>query len=181
MHIADGWLLLVSLMADDVLFKLELRSVAVGWQLWIALVDGVVLFGMGLMVLSLLGSVVLFKLDCRLVAVCCWVWESLVMEGIWFVGVRWHAWVSLVVDDGLLMLERMASLMVGVKLFEMDLIAGAVGWLSLLGLVVMRGMLFTSVGIVGVVGWRGRVAFLLVDDGLFKVGLVTVAVGWRLW
>ena len=30
------------LMADDVLFKLVVRSVAVGWQLWIALVVGVV-------------------------------------------------------------------------------------------------------------------------------------------
>ena len=48
------------------------------------------------------------------------------MEGMWFVGVRWHAWVSLVVDDVLFVLERMASLMVGVKLVEMELIAGAV-------------------------------------------------------
>ena len=142
-------------MADDVLFKLVIRSVAVGWQLWIALVVGVVLVGMELMVLSLLGSVVLFKLECRLVAVCCWVWESLMMEGMWFVGVRWHAWVLLVVDDVLFVLERMASLMVGVKLVEMELIAGAVGCLSLLGLVVMCGVLFTSVGIVGVVGWCG--------------------------
>ena len=60
-------------MADDVLFMLVIRSVALGWQLWISLVVGVVLVGMELMVLSLLGSVVLFKLDCRLVAVCCWV------------------------------------------------------------------------------------------------------------
>ena len=60
-------------MASVVLFKLVFGSVSVGWQLWIALVVGVVLGGMDLMVLSLLGSVVLFKLDCRLVAVCCWV------------------------------------------------------------------------------------------------------------
>ena len=59
--------------------------------MWIALVAGVVLVGMDLMELSLLGSVVLFKLDCRLVAVCCWVWESLMMKGMWFVGVRCHA------------------------------------------------------------------------------------------
>ena len=167
-------------MADDVLFKLVIRLVAMGWQLWIALVVGVVLVGLDLMVVSLLGSVVLFKLDCRLVAVSCWVWVSLMMEGMWFVGMRWHTWVLLVVDDVLLVLERMASLMVGVKLVEMELIAGAVSWLSLLGLVVMCGVLFISVGIVGGVGWRGRVA-LLVDDGLFKMGLVTVAVGCRLW
>ena len=102
MHIADGWLLSVSLMADGVLLKLLARSVAIGWQLWIALVVGVVLVGMDLMVLSLLGSVVLFKLDCWLVAVCCWVWESLMMEGMCFVGVRWHAWVLLVADDVLI-------------------------------------------------------------------------------
>ena len=78
------------------------------------------------------------------------------MEGMWFVGVRWHAWVSLVVDDVLFVLGWMASLMVGVKLVGMEMISGAVGWLSLLGLVVMYGVLFTSVGIVGgVVGCRG--------------------------
>ena len=36
-HIADGWLLFVSLSVDGVLFKLEFRSVAVGWQVWAAL------------------------------------------------------------------------------------------------------------------------------------------------
>ena len=51
------------------LCKLVIRAVAVGWQLWIALVVGVVVGGMDLMVLSLLGSVVLFKLDRRLVSV----------------------------------------------------------------------------------------------------------------
>ena len=48
---------------------LVIRSVAVGWQLWIALMVGVVLFGMELMVLSLMGSVRLFKFDRRVVAV----------------------------------------------------------------------------------------------------------------
>ena len=56
-------------MANDVLFNLEFRSVAVGWQLWIALMVGVVLFGMELVVVSLMVSVRLFKLDRRLVAV----------------------------------------------------------------------------------------------------------------
>ena len=98
----------------------------------------------------------------------------------WFVGVGWHAWASLVVDDVWFVLERMASLLVGDKLIKMELISGAVGWLSLVGLVVMCGVLFTSVGIVGGVGWRGGVALLL-DGGLFKVELGTVAVGWQLW
>ena len=96
----------------------------------------------------------------------------------WFVGMGWHVLVSLVVDDVLFVLELMALLMVGVKLVVLELIAGAVGRLSLLGLVVMCGVLFTLVGIVGVVGWCGWVA-LLVDDGLFRVELVTVVVGWR--
>jgi hypothetical protein len=52
-------------MADDVLFKLVIISVAVGWQLWLALMVGVVLFGMELMVVSLMVSVGLFKLDRR--------------------------------------------------------------------------------------------------------------------
>ena len=51
------------------LFKLVIRAVAVGWQLWIALVIGVVLFGMEFVVVSLMVSVGLFKLDRRLVAV----------------------------------------------------------------------------------------------------------------
>ena len=50
-----------------------------------------------------------------------------VVDGMWFVGVGWHAWVSLVVDDVLFVLKLMALLMVGVKLVELELIAGAVG------------------------------------------------------
>ena len=34
----------------------------------------------------------------------------------WFVGVGWHAWVSLVVDDVLFVLELMSLLIVGVRL-----------------------------------------------------------------
>ena len=56
-HIADGWLLLVSLSVNEVLFKLVIISVAVGWQLWLAwMVDG------WLLVVSWLENVVLFKL-----------------------------------------------------------------------------------------------------------------------
>ena len=58
MHIADGWLLLVSWLMSDVLFMLVFRLVAVGWQLWVALmVDD------WLLVVAWLGNVVLFKLE----------------------------------------------------------------------------------------------------------------------
>ena len=64
MHIVGEWLLSVSLSVDGVLFKLVVRAVAVGWQLWLALmVDG------WLLVVSWLKNVVLFKLEFGLVAV----------------------------------------------------------------------------------------------------------------
>ena len=65
----DGWLSVVSLSVDGVLFKLMVRSVAVGWQLWMALMVGVFLFRVGLVVASLMVNVWLFKLGRRLVAV----------------------------------------------------------------------------------------------------------------
>ena len=68
-HIADGWLLSVSLSVDDVLFKLVIRAGAVGWQLEGALMVDVVLFGMELVVVLLMVGGRLFKLDRRLVAV----------------------------------------------------------------------------------------------------------------
>ena len=43
-------------------------------------------------------------------------WVSLVVEGMWFVGVGWHAWGSLEVDDVLFVLEVLSFLMVGVRL-----------------------------------------------------------------
>ena len=42
-HIADGWLLSVSLSVDDVLFKLLIRAGAVGCQLEVALMVDVML------------------------------------------------------------------------------------------------------------------------------------------
>ena len=48
MHIADEWLLLVSLSVDGVLFKLVNRAGAVGWQLEVALMVGSMSFGMEL-------------------------------------------------------------------------------------------------------------------------------------
>ena len=51
------------------LFKLVIRAGAMGWQLWISLMVGVVLFGMELVVVSLMFSGGRFKLDRRFVAV----------------------------------------------------------------------------------------------------------------
>ena len=63
-YIADGWLLLVSLSVNDVLFRLVFGLVAVRWQLWVALmVDD------WLLVVAWLENVVLFKLEFRLVDV----------------------------------------------------------------------------------------------------------------
>ena len=137
-------------MAKVMLFKLVVSSVAEGWQVWISLVIGGVLFKVELVVVSLMVSVRLFRLGRRLVAEWCWLCVSLMVEGMGFVGEGWHVCDSLV-DDVLFMLEWMASLMVGVELFVVGLRAGAVGWLSLLVLVGVCGVLFTSVGIVGVV------------------------------
>ena len=51
------------------LFKLVIRAVAVGWQLWLALMVVVVLFGVELLLVSWMVSVWLFKLDRWFVAV----------------------------------------------------------------------------------------------------------------
>ena len=52
-----------------VVVSLMVRAGAVGWQLWMALMVDVVLFGVGLVVASLMVNVWLFKLGLRLVAV----------------------------------------------------------------------------------------------------------------
>ena len=81
MHVVDGWLLLVSLSVNDVLFKLVFGLVAVGWQLWISwMVVG--------MLLSLVVGDGLFKLA---------LWRSVVVDGRLFGGGGWHEWVSFVV------------------------------------------------------------------------------------
>ena len=77
----------------------------------------------------------------------------------WFVGVGWHAWFSLVVDDVLFVLEVMSFLMVGVRL------DGA----------------FRSVFV-----RRWRIYCMMLDSGChWFVGLgcwfVCVALGQRLW
>ena len=61
------WLLLVAWLGNVVLLKLVVWSVAVGWQLWMALVFGGVLFKLELVVLSLMSAIRLCKLGRRLV------------------------------------------------------------------------------------------------------------------
>ena len=68
----DVWLLLVAWLGNVVLFKLVIRSVAVGWQLWMALVFGSMLFKLELVVLSLVSVIRLCRLGRWLVAVWCW-------------------------------------------------------------------------------------------------------------
>ena len=51
------------------------------------LVVGGVLFGLGLLVLSLMSIIRLCKLDLWLVAVWCWLWVSVLLVGMWVVGV----------------------------------------------------------------------------------------------
>ena len=97
MYIADGWLLFVALSVDGVLIKLEVRSVAVEWQLRAALmVDGWLLVG------SLSVDGVLFKLMVRAGAVGWPVWMAL-MVGVVLFGVG----------------SVVASLMVNVWLFKL--------------------------------------------------------------
>ena len=68
-HMADGWLLSVSLAGDGVLFKLVIRTGAVGWQVEVALMVDVLLFRVALVVISLMVSVGLCKSECRSVDV----------------------------------------------------------------------------------------------------------------
>ena len=73
MHIAVGWLVLVSWLVNDVLFSWELGLVAMGWQLWVPLLVNDVLFRlefwllfeMDLVLVSSLVIVGLVKLDRR--------------------------------------------------------------------------------------------------------------------
>ena len=68
-------------MVNVVLLKLVDGSVAVEWQLWMVLLAGGVLFRLELMVLSLMS------LDLWLVAKWCWLWVSVLLVGMWVVGV----------------------------------------------------------------------------------------------
>ena len=95
----------------------------------------------------------------------------------WFVGVGWHAWVSLVVDDVLFVLELMSLLMVRVRLagafrrwriYCMMLVSGLRRFIGL-------GCWFVCVAL-GQRLWRSLVVesmllSLVVDDGLLGFGL----------
>ena len=184
-HMADGWLLSVSLSVDDVLFKLVIRAGAVGWQLEVALMVDVVLFRLAFVVVSLMVSVGLCKSEFR------------------SVDVRWRWWLScgmlaLVVDGGLFRLALWVSLVVLGLLSWMALLirAFAVGWLldgALSSVFVRRWRIYCMMlvdGFRGFVGlgfwfvcvalgrrlWRslmveGLLLSLLVDGGLFKLVL----------
>ena len=69
-------------MVNVVLFKLVDGSVAVEWQLWMVLLAGGVLFRLELVVLSLMMSLGLW-----IVARWCWLWVSVLLVGMWVVGV----------------------------------------------------------------------------------------------
>ena len=111
--IAVGWLLLVLLSVNDVLFMLVsmigawmmllvrwlgnvglfmlvVRSVAVGWQWWVALVFGGVLFELALVVLALTSVGRLCRLGRWSVAECFWLMVSVLSLGMWVVGVGWR-------------------------------------------------------------------------------------------
>ena len=74
-------------MVTVVLFMLVVRSVALGWQLRMALVVGGVLFKLELVLLSLMSVIRLCKLGLWLVAVWCWLCVSVMLVGVWVVGV----------------------------------------------------------------------------------------------
>ena len=117
-HLADGWLLLDSLSVFDVLFllvsiigawmllvcwlgnvglfMLVVRSVAVGWRWWVALIFGGVLFKLVLVVLSLTSVGRLCSMGRWSVAECCWLRVAVLSLGMWIVGVGWREWVSCV-------------------------------------------------------------------------------------
>ena len=62
-------------------------SVAVGWQWWMVLIFGGVLFELALVVLSLTSVGRLCRLCRWTVAECCWLMASVSSLGMWVVGV----------------------------------------------------------------------------------------------
>ena len=82
-----AWMLLVGWLGNVGLFMLVVRSVAVGWQWWVALIFGSVLFELALVVLSLTSVGRLCRLGRWSVAECCWLMVSVLSLGMWVVGV----------------------------------------------------------------------------------------------
>ena len=85
-----AWMLLVRWLGNVGLFILVVRSVAVGWQWWVALIFGGVLFKLALVVLSLTSVGRLCRLGRWSVAECCWLKVSVLSLGMWVVGVGWR-------------------------------------------------------------------------------------------
>ena len=83
-----AWVLLVQWLGNVGLFMLVVRSVAVGWQWWVALIFGGVLFKLALVVLSLTSVGRLCRLGHWSVAECCWLKVAVLSLGMWVVGVR---------------------------------------------------------------------------------------------
>ena len=158
MHIADGWLLSVSLSVDGVLFKLVIRAGAVGWQLEVAFMVDVVLFRLALVMISLMVSVGLCKSECR------------------SVDVRWRWWLSCV----------LLALVVDDELFRLVLwvVVGVLSWMALLIRAVAGWLLDGALRSVFVRRWR-IYCMMLFDGFRGFVGLgcwfMCVAIGQRLW
>ena len=82
-----AWMLLVRWLGGVGLFTLLVRSVAVGWQWWVALIFGGVLFELALVVLLLTSVGRLCRLGRWSVTECCWLKASVLSLGMWVVGV----------------------------------------------------------------------------------------------
>ena len=81
------WMLLVRWLGNVGQFTLVVRSVAVGWQWWVALIFGGVLFKLALVVLSLTSVGRLPRLGRWSIAECYWLMVSVLSLGSWVVGV----------------------------------------------------------------------------------------------
>ena len=82
-----AWVLLMGWLGNVGLFMLVVRSVAVGWQWWVALIFGGVLLKLALVVVSLTSVGRLCRLGRWSVAECCWLKVSVLSLGMWVVGV----------------------------------------------------------------------------------------------
>ena len=83
-----AWMVLVRWLGNVGLFMLVVRSVAVEWQWWVALIFGGVLFKLALGVLSLTSVGRLCRLGRWSVAECCWLRVSVLSLGMWVVDVE---------------------------------------------------------------------------------------------
>ena len=101
-------MLLAQWLGNVGLFMLVVSSVAVGWQCWMALIFGGVLFELALVVLSLTSVGRLCRLCRWSVAECCWLMSSVFSLGMWVVGVGGREW-DVLVDGVRFMLGQVLS------------------------------------------------------------------------